>query len=301
MSNFYQLFLAWGILLVVVLSFYLIDKVNTMYRFSVPAEIPKTYSDGLFGELVGKNLWDAMSGLPVQGIDPKLVENLKPHYEPILRQHIEHTFMEGFRDGQAQRAGVPPNNRPIPTPRGSVESWLPLHHLASIYQAGSEFAMGLPEEHLRIQQSLDQVTAMLYARTNFELKDPYSETLLKLPILEGLMPDPELESQTVPDLLTLEQNNEAPMAPMAPMPDTVQQGQNAKMQEISDSLSGFGSLGESETGPAHVASEATVSSETAAVAEAAEVAKGEPQAQVLAENNTVLPAPNLTLPQAQPV
>jgi hypothetical protein len=263
-----------------------------MYRFSVPAEIPKTYSDGLFGELVGKNLWDAMSGLPVQGIDPKLVENLKPHYEPILRQHIEHTFMEGFRDGQAQRAGVPPNNRPIPTPRGSVESWLPLHHLASIYQAGSEFAMGLPEEHLRIQQSLDQVTAMLYARTNFELKDPYSETLLKLPILEGLMPDPELESQTVPDLLTLEQNNEAPM------PDMVQQGQNAKMQEISDSLSGFGSLGESETALADVASEAAVSSEAAVVAEAEE---GEPQAQVLAENNTVLPAPNLTLPQAQPV
>jgi hypothetical protein len=85
------------------------------------------------------------------------------------------------------------------------------------------------------------------------------------------------------------------------MPDMVQQGQNAKMQEISDSLSGFGSLGESETGPAHVASEAAVSSEAAAVAEAAEVAEGEPQAQVLAENNTVLPAPNLTLPQAQPV
>jgi len=189
MSNFYQMFLAWGILLLVVLSFYLIDKVNTMYKFSVPAEIPKTYSDGLFGELVGKNLWDAMSGLPVQGIDPQLVENLKPHYEPVLRQHIELTFMEGFRDGQAQRAGVPPNNRQIPTPRGSVESWLPLHHLASIYQAGSEFAMGKPEEHLRIQQSLDQVTAMLYARTNFELKDPYSETLLKLPIKEGLMPD----------------------------------------------------------------------------------------------------------------
>jgi len=54
-------------------------------------------------------------------------------------------------------------------------------------------------------------------------------------------------------------------------------------------------LGESETAPAHVASEA------AAVAEVAEVAEGEPQAQVLAENNTVLPAPNLTLPQAQPV
>ena len=285
MSNFYQLFLAWGILLVVVLSFYLIDKVNTMYRFSVPAEIPKTYSDGLFGELVGKNLWDAMSGLPVQGIEPKLVENLKPHYEPILRQHIELTFMEGFRDGQAQRAGVPPNNRQIPTPRGSVESWLPLHHLASIYQAGSEFAIGNPEEHLRLQQSLDQVTAMLYARTNFELKDPYSETLLKLPIQEGLMPDPELVSQTVPEQLTLEQS---PQAQEATVTDMAQEGQQAKMQELSDSLSGFGSLGESESAPAP-ANVAPSSSEEAV------------QEPVLVESSNASPVTNLNLPQAQPV
>jgi len=283
MSNFYQLFLAWGILLVVVLSFYLIDKVNTMYRFSVPAEIPKTYSDGLFGELVGKNLWDAMSGLPVQGIDPKLVENLKPHYEPILRQHIEHTFMEGFRDGQAQRAGVPPNNRQIPTPRGSVESWLPLHHLASIYQAGSEFAIGNPEEHLRLQQSLDQVTAMLYARTNFELKDPYSETLLKLPIQEGLMPDPELVSQTVPEQLTLEQNSQAQEVTVT---DMAQEGQQAKMQELSNSLSGFGSLGDTEPAPA---------------AEASSSNEGEVQEAVLAESSNAVPVTNLNLPQAQPV
>ena len=283
MSNFYQLFLAWGILLVVVLSFYLIDKVNTMYRFSVPAEIPKTYSDGLFGELVGKNLWDAMSGLPVQGIDPKLVENLKPHYEPILRQHIEHTFMEGFRDGQAQRAGVPPNNRQIPTPRGSVESWLPLHHLASIYQAGSEFAIGNPEEHLRLQQSLDQVTAMLYARTNFELKDPYSETLLKLPIQEGLMPDPELVSQTVPEQLTLEQNSQAQETTVT---DMAQDGQQAKMQELSNSLSDFGSLGDTEPAPAAVASSSS---------------EGEVQEAVLAESSNAAPVTNLNLPQAQPV
>ena len=249
MSSFYQMFLAWGILLVVVLSFYLIDKVNTMYRFSVPAEIPKTYSDGLFGELVGKNLWDAMSGLPVQGIDPQLVENLKPHYEPILRQHIEQTFMEGFRDGQAQRAGVPPNNRQIPTPRGSVESWLPLHHLATIYQAGADFAMGQAEEHLRLQQNLDQVTAMLYARTNFELKDPYSETLLKLPIQAGLMPDPALASQTVPDLLSFDGANEGDAVPMG---EGAINGQGAKMQALSDSLAGFDALGEPMSSPADV-------------------------------------------------
>jgi hypothetical protein len=187
MSSFFQLFFAWGVLLLLILSFYLIDKINTMYRLSVPAEIPKTYSDGLFGELVGKPLWDSMSGMPIPTIDPKLVENLRPHYEPVLRQHIEQVFMEGFKDAQAGRAGIPSNNRQIPTPRGSLESWLPLHHLASIYQVGAELAQNKPSERLRLQQSLDQVTSMLYARTNLELKEPYSESLMRLPIEQGLI------------------------------------------------------------------------------------------------------------------
>jgi hypothetical protein len=287
MSNFYQMFLAWGILLVVVLSFYLIDKVNTMYKFSVPAEIPKTYSDGLFGELVGKNLWDAMSGLPVQGIDPKLVENLKPHYEPVLRQHIEQTFMEGFRDGLAQKAGVPPNNRQIPTPRGSVESWLPLHHLATIYQAGSEFAIGNPEEHLRLQQNLDQVTAMLYARTNFELKDPYSETLLKLPIKEGLIPDPELVSQTVPEMLSLEGDTDVSSAPLG---ENLNSEQSAKLQELSNSLSNFDALGEGE--PVTAATDQLAPAETQA-------ATSNSMAQPPSEDQALLTPGNLAVKETQ--
>jgi hypothetical protein len=68
------MFLAWGILLLVVLSFYLIDKVNTMYKFSVPAEFPKPIPMVSLASWWVRIYWDAMSGLPVQGIDPKLVE-----------------------------------------------------------------------------------------------------------------------------------------------------------------------------------------------------------------------------------
>jgi hypothetical protein len=53
-----------------------------------------------------------------------------------------------------------------------------MHHLASIYQAGVDFAANKPEDLLRIQQSLDQVTAMIYARTGMELNEAYSATLL---------------------------------------------------------------------------------------------------------------------------
>jgi len=178
MNSFFQLFFAWGLLLVFILVLYIIDKVNVIYQSYAKPDLPQTYNDGLFGELSGKSLWDAMSGIPVPGVDAKFVGTLKPHYEPVLRQHIEQVFMEGYKHGKAGTAGVPTNNRMIPTPRGSLESWLPMHHLASIYQAGVDFAKGNPDDELRIQQSLDQVTAMIYARIGVGLNEAYSATLL---------------------------------------------------------------------------------------------------------------------------
>ena len=179
MSSFFQLFLAWGVLLLVILVLYLVDKINIIYQRQSQDAPEPAYSDGLFGELVGKALWDAMSGIPLPGFDPKLVQDLKPHYEPVLRQHIEQTFLQGVTDQREGRAGVPVNNRMIPTPRGSVESWMPLHHLSSLYQCGVEHAQNKPAERLRVQQTLDQVCVMLYARAGLELKDPFSRILME--------------------------------------------------------------------------------------------------------------------------
>jgi len=166
------------LLLVFIMVLYIIDKVNVIYQSYAKPDLPQTYNDGLFGELSGKSLWDAMSGIPVPGVEPKFVGTLKPHYEPVLRQHIEQVFMEGYKHGRAGTAGVPTNNRMIPTPRGSLESWLPMHHLASIYQAGVDFAARKADDELRIQQSLDQVTSMIYARIGIGLTEAYSATLL---------------------------------------------------------------------------------------------------------------------------
>lgn len=196
MNSFFQLFLVWGVLLVFLLVLYVIDKVNVIYQGYSRAELPATYDDGLFGELAGKTLWDAMSGIPLPGVEAKHVSDLKPHYEPILRQHIEQVFMEGYSHGKAGTVGVPTNNRQIPTPRGSVVSWLPMHHLASLYQAGVDFATSQPDDVLRIQQSLDQVTGMIYARIGLGLGEPYSATLLIHPVTseeDAMLPPAEDE------------------------------------------------------------------------------------------------------------
>lgn len=229
MSSFFQLFLAWGVLLLVILVLYLVDKINIIYQRQSQDATEPAYSDGLFGELVGKALWDAMSGIPLPGFDPKLVQDLKPHYEPVLRQHIEHTFLQGVTDQREGRAGVPVNNRMIPTPRGSVESWMPLHHLSSLYQCGVDHAQNKPAERLRVQQTLDQVCVMLYARAGLELKDPFSRILME-PIDPGapvsdVAPDEAQPADAMPasDLPVEVQANvaasDAPAHPVSPEPE----------------------------------------------------------------------------------
>jgi hypothetical protein len=225
MSSFFQLFLAWGVLLLVILVLYLIDKINIIYQRQAHDAPEPTYSDGLFGELVGKALWDGMSGIPLPGFDPKLVQDLKPHYEPVLRQHIEQTFLQGVTDQREGRAGVPVNNRMIPTPRGSLESWMPLHHLSSLYQCGVEHAQNKPAERLRVQQTLDQVCVMLYARAGLELKDPFSRILME-PIDPGA-PAQEVAADAAnpagdtpaPEAVGAEDNQAPQVNPAQPLPD----------------------------------------------------------------------------------
>jgi hypothetical protein len=57
-----------------------------------------------------------------------------------------------------------------------------MHHLASLYQAGVDFSTSKPDDVLRIQQSLDQVTGMIYARMGLVLGEAYSATLLIHPV-----------------------------------------------------------------------------------------------------------------------
>lgn len=171
-----------------------------------------------------------MSGIPMVGIESETVHNLRPHYEPVLRQHIEQVFLEGYQAGQTGGPlGVPVNNRVLPTPRGSLESWLPLHHLTSLYQIGADFAAKRPEDLLRLQQTLDQVTAMLYARTGLTLEEPYSRTLLVHPesgteataIADGV--PPALAAPAPPELL---EPLEAPL-PVAQPAEAAQEPQPA--------------------------------------------------------------------------
>ena len=76
-----------------------------------------------------------------------------------------------------------------------------------------DVAKGNPDDVLRIQQSLDQVTAMIYARIGVNLNEAYSATLLIHP--EGEEPD-ELPPPEEAPVLAAPATEQAPAPAPAP-------------------------------------------------------------------------------------
>ena len=200
MSNFMMNMISWILLLLVILTLYLIDKINhlaKMYEAPKPeapslpdfeGEVP---GDLLFSGLEGKKLWDAMNGKQVDGFDSTLVDALRPHYEPILREHITASFKDGIEDALGGTENhMPSSTRKISTARGHIQSWLPPQHLGSVYRSALEFAGSYcqnpdPEVLLRLKQTVDSVVDMLYQRVGITNEVPFSEFLFEeVPVAE---------------------------------------------------------------------------------------------------------------------
>ena len=204
MSNFMMNMVSWILLLLVILTLYLIDKVNHIQQNQTPEPepmppmpMPEPPTDILFAGLEGKKLWDAMNGKPVDGFDASLIDALRAHYEPILREHITETFRDGMESADETDTGVPASQRKIPTVRGFIQSWLPPQHLGSIYRVGIEYGavMGKdpdPDIVMRLRETLDSVTDMLYKRTSITYEVPFSELLMS-----------SVESEEQPQVLAL--------------------------------------------------------------------------------------------------
>lgn len=203
MSNFMMNMISWVLLLLVILTLYLIDKVNQlakMYEAPKP-EVPslpdfenEVPSDLLFSGLEGKKLWDAMNGKQTEGFDESLIEALRAHYEPILREHITATFRDGLEEVDGDESKVPSSTRKISTARGFIQSWLPPQHLGSIYRAALEFGGSYakdpdPEVLIRLKQTVDSVVDMLYQRVGITNEVPFSDFLFE-EIIEA--PEPML-------------------------------------------------------------------------------------------------------------
>lgn len=148
-----------GMLLVI---FFMLDRVNELHKH---ADISKGQLDpaAAFGGLTGKNLWDAMIGVPMPGWDQKKIAALRPRYELVLQKHVELMFEEGKLDGREGFASPVRCEHKVPTLRGEIESWIPHEFASGIYRAGYALATTPAEEQETIRRQVDVVGDGLFA------------------------------------------------------------------------------------------------------------------------------------------
>jgi len=185
MDFFFLGVIAITLLLVIVLIIYLVGRMNDLEKEtkSVASKISDVAAhnpanQGPFAGLNEKKLWDAMTGKSVDGVSGALLEDVRLRYEPVLYKHIESLFEEGRLDAQMGVAASPENVKRINVLRGIVDSWLPPAQCNTIYQCGVDLVQKTADQRPMIRQLLDEACTTLYERTQFELKQPFSEILM---------------------------------------------------------------------------------------------------------------------------
>lgn len=170
----------------VVVVIYLNDRVNELERRTAAAGGGAGGGGGdgnspspTWQGLTGKKLWDVMCGKKgITDLPPATVESMRPAYESVLIQHIQALFQAGQSDARKGASVQPTATRMLPSPLGNVQSWIPLNHANALYRAGFNSAKEDIFEAERARMSLDETAAVLFAQTNLNLAQPFSEMMM---------------------------------------------------------------------------------------------------------------------------
>jgi hypothetical protein len=185
MEAFVNALMAIGLLLILMLIIYLIDRVNAIEKETrkvmTSIQDKSALAASPFLGLSSKKLWDTMTGRGGEGLDAVALEELRGQYQLILSKHMEALYQEGFRDGQRGMSGEPPNTRQIQTSKGSVESWIPAAQAKVLYQCGLDASQTPEQEWAPIRASMDEAGKFLLSKTRLDADSPLSDWLMPAP------------------------------------------------------------------------------------------------------------------------
>lgn len=187
MDGFITALIVAGLIVVLLLLIYLIDRVNTIEREtrtlkSNPTQAKLAASIGPFAGLSARALWDAMTSSPPGSVDPNEWSALRDRYALVLQLHIESLFEEGQRDAQRGLSGEPKNPRTIGHPHGKVDSWLPPTLVDNLYQCGLESVNASDEALMGVRVKLNEAGRSLYHQTGLSPIPVQSDLLLPGPL-----------------------------------------------------------------------------------------------------------------------
>lgn len=175
--------MAIGLLLVLILVIYLIDRVNSIE--SETRKVVSTLNESAAKlatpsmGLSAKKLWDVMTGRSTEGLDPQAIADLRSRYPIILSKHAEALYKDGFKDGiLGSPSNDPKNTKDIVTAKGPVESWIPTAQANALYQCGLSASQTPEAEWGPIRASMDEAGQFLWTKAQLDATSPLSEWLM---------------------------------------------------------------------------------------------------------------------------
>ena len=169
-----------GIVGALLVMFFTLEKVDDI-QTGKSAQKPRFNPADTFGGLSGRELWDAMLGVPLRGITAKDIIPLKPRYEVVQQKHLEILFEEGQHDGREGFSMPVRCERVVPTLRGDIESWIPHEFAVGIYKVGYSLITEPDEEHDVLREKLDEIGDEIFSATGLP---PHPLSKLLMPFKE---------------------------------------------------------------------------------------------------------------------
>jgi hypothetical protein len=193
MNNVLLLLVFAGLVGLLLVVFYLLDRVNALHNQSETARLKRPFTDSTMTTMNGRILWDVLTGEAMQELDEEMISQLRSRYEMVLQKHIELLFEDGTLDGREGFSMPVSPERKVPTLRGEFTSWIPHEFAKGIYMAGHDRATKPETEHSLIAANLDNIGNELFEQVGMP---PIQLSKLLMPNIEPHVPTPESQSET---------------------------------------------------------------------------------------------------------
>ena len=193
MNNVLLLLVFAGLVGLLLVVFYLLDRVNALHNQSETARLKRPFTDSTMTTMNGRILWDVLSGEAMQDLDEEMIGQLRSRYEMVLQKHIELLFEDGTLDGREGFSMPVSPERKVPTLRGEFISWIPHEFAKGIYMAGHDRATKPETEHSIIAANLDNIGNELFEQVGMP---PIQLSKLLMPNIEPHVPTPESQPET---------------------------------------------------------------------------------------------------------
>ena len=136
-----------------------------------------------FGELSGKDLWDAMCGEELDNseieFNPASLDKKRPRYEFVLSKHLESLLEEGRFDARNGERSEAQAVLRIQMLRGSVESYIPFAEASRLYEIGQE--LETPTANIKkLKKETDEIVGEIFSKVSIEVPKNLVSSMLSV-------------------------------------------------------------------------------------------------------------------------